>query len=83
MIRYLGLDVALDYAATHVRRAARAPSRPLVVLAHVNQARARLHAFESLTDVNLADARLRVVNDLQKSFGVFHTAPPGKAKGKL
>src|SRR5438045_9494878 len=45
--------------------------------------RARLHAFESLTHFNLSDARLRVVNDLQKSFGVFHTAPLGKAKGKL
>src|SRR5205814_8268576 len=69
------LDVALDDAASHVRGVASVAALPLVVLAHVYEARAGLEAFERLFDINLADASLRVVNDLQESFGVLHAVP--------
>src|SRR5947209_10754412 len=52
------LDVALDDAAAHVGGSVRVAALPLVVLAHVYEARAGLQAFERLFDINLADARL-------------------------
>src|SRR5450759_3334470 len=67
------LDVALDNALPHVLGAARVSRRPLALLAHVDEP--RLPALELATrfiDVDLVDARPRVVDELEESGGVLH-----------
>src|ERR1044072_5616541 len=73
VIRDGGLYIALDDAAPQVLRACGVAALPLVVFAHVDEARALADALKGLLDIDLADARFGVLHQLQESFGVLHT----------
>src|SRR5687767_5725444 len=71
VVRDLALDVALDDAAPDVPGAGGVAALPLVVLAHVDEARALAHPPERALDVHLAHARRGLADYLQEPFAVL------------
>ena len=73
-----GFNIAFDNSLAEVNCAGRMSCLPLVVFAHVDQfyVLVSLHSLLSFADANLANTRLRFVNQVKKAFGMFHLHRP-------